>query len=37
MLRLLLPILLSALSPGDDGWKPTAAELERAHEMLAGS
>ena len=37
MLGLLLPILLSALSPGDDGWKPTAAELARAHEMLAGS
>jgi uncharacterized protein (TIGR03067 family) len=37
MLRLLLPILLSALSPGDDGWKPTDAELQRAHEMLAGS
>ena len=37
MLRLLLPILLSALAPGDDGWKPTNAELQRAHEMLAGS
>ena len=37
MLRLLLPILLSAISPGDDGWKPTDAELQRAHEMLAGS
>ena len=37
MLRLLLPILLSALSPGDDGWKPTDAELQRAEEMLAGS
>ena len=37
MLRLLLPILLSALTPGDDGWKPTDAELQRAHEMLAGS
>ena len=37
MLRLLLPILLSALAPGDDGWKPTAAELARAHEMLAGT
>jgi uncharacterized protein (TIGR03067 family) len=37
MLRLLLPILLSALSPGDDGWKPTDADLQRAHEMLAGS
>ena len=37
MLRLLLPILLSALSPGDDGWKPTDAEIQRAHEMLAGS
>ena len=37
MLRLLLPILLSALSPGDEGWKPTDAEIQRAHEMLAGS
>jgi uncharacterized protein (TIGR03067 family) len=37
MLRLLLPILLSALAPGDDGWKPTDAALQRAHEMLAGS
>ena len=32
-----LPILLSALSPGDEGWKPTDAEVQRAHEMLAGS
>jgi uncharacterized protein (TIGR03067 family) len=37
MLRLLLPILLTALSPGDDGWKPTDVEIQRAHEMLAGS
>ena len=37
MLRLLLPILLSALSAVDDGWKPTDIELQRAHEMLAGS
>ena len=37
MLRLLLPILLTALAPGDDGWKPTNAELQRADEMLAGS
>ena len=37
MLRLLLPILLSTLAAGDDGWKPTNAELQRAHEMLAGS
>ena len=37
MFRLLLPILLSALAAGDDGWKPTEAELQRAHEMLAGS
>jgi uncharacterized protein (TIGR03067 family) len=37
MLRLLLPILLSALSAGDDGWKPTDAQLQRAHDMLAGS
>ncbi len=37
MLRLLLPILLSALSPGDDNWKPTDTELRRAHELLAGS
>ncbi len=37
MLGLLLPILLSALSPGDDGGKPTDAEIQRAHEMLAGS
>ena len=37
MLRLLLPILLSAIAPGDDGRKPTDAELQRAHEMLAGS
>ncbi len=37
MLRLLLPIFLSTLSPGDDGWKPTDTELKRAHEMLAGS
>ena len=28
MLRLLLPILLGAISPGDDGWKPTDAELQ---------
>ena len=37
MLRLLLPILLSTLATGDDGWKPTDLELKRAHEMLAGS
>jgi uncharacterized protein (TIGR03067 family) len=37
MLRLLLPILLSALSAGDDGWKPTDAQLQAAHEMFAGS
>jgi uncharacterized protein (TIGR03067 family) len=37
MLRLLLPILLGAISPGDEGWKPTDAELQRAHEMLAGT
>jgi uncharacterized protein (TIGR03067 family) len=37
MLRLLLPILLSAPAPGDDGWKPTDTALARAHEMLAGS
>jgi uncharacterized protein (TIGR03067 family) len=37
MLRVLLPILLSALSPGDDGGKPTDAEIRRAHELLAGS
>lgn len=37
MLRLLLPILLGALFTGDDGWKPTDAQLERARQMLAGS
>jgi uncharacterized protein (TIGR03067 family) len=37
MLRLLLPIMLSAISASDDGWKPTEAELIRAHELLAGS
>jgi uncharacterized protein (TIGR03067 family) len=37
MLRLVLPILLSAILPSDDGWKPTEAELIRARELLAGS
>jgi uncharacterized protein (TIGR03067 family) len=37
MLRLLLPILLSAVSSGDGESKPTDAELQRAHEMLRGS
>jgi uncharacterized protein (TIGR03067 family) len=37
MLRLLLPVALSALSFGDEGRKPTDVELQRAHEMLAGS
>ena len=37
MLRLLLPILLSAVSSGDGESKPTNAELQRAHEMLMGS
>jgi uncharacterized protein (TIGR03067 family) len=37
MFRLLLPFLLGALFPGDEGLRPTDAEIQRAHEMLAGS
>jgi uncharacterized protein (TIGR03067 family) len=37
MLRLLLPIVLGAFTFADDDWKPTDAELQCAHEMLAGS
>ncbi len=37
MFRLLLSILLSTISSNDDGWKPTEAELIRAHELLVGS
>jgi len=37
MLKLLLPILLCAISDGDDGAKLSGNDLLRAHEMLAGS
>ena len=37
MLRLLLPILLCAISAQDDGARSPDGDLVRAHEMLAGS